>query len=80
MLCRSCAIWPAATRHFQWISWVLALTPLRVIQGHAPWWVREWALEWVGHYQHELLCGGKVDLNLATPLSRQVTGQFAFVD
>ena len=30
---------------------VIGLNPLGVIQGEAPPWVREWALDWVGHYQ-----------------------------
>jgi hypothetical protein len=34
---------------------VIGLNPLRVIQGEAPSWVREWALDWVRHYQSELL-------------------------
>ena len=33
---------------------VIGLNPLRVIQGEAPPWVREWALDWVGHYQSRL--------------------------
>ncbi len=30
---------------------VIALNPLRAIQGDVPPWVREWALEWVKHHQ-----------------------------
>lgn len=30
---------------------VIGLNPLRVIQGEAPSWVRECALDWVGRYR-----------------------------
>lgn len=59
---------------------VIGLNPLRVIQGDAPSWVREWALDWVGHHQHELLFARKIDLNLATPISRQVADHAVFAD
>ena len=59
---------------------VIGLNPLRVIQGDAPSWVRGWALEWVGHHQHDLLFARKIDLNLATPISRQAAGQLIFAD
>ncbi len=34
---------------------VVGLNPLRVIQGDAPSWVLERALEWVGRHQREML-------------------------
>jgi len=34
---------------------VIGLNPLRVIQGDAPSWVREWALEWLGRRQRKML-------------------------
>ena len=59
---------------------VIGLNPLRVIQGEAPSWVRERALEWVGHHRHKLLSDRDIDLDLATPVSSQVTGHSGFVD
>ena len=54
---------------------VIGLNPLRVIQGDAPPWVREWALEWVGHHQRGMLPARKIDRNLQTPASLQEAGQ-----
>ncbi len=34
---------------------VIGLNPLRVIQGEAPSWVRDWALDWVGHHKRDIL-------------------------
>jgi hypothetical protein len=59
---------------------VIALNPLRVIQGDAPPWVQDWALWWVKHHQSELLSTRKIDLNLATPITRQAAGQLVFAD
>lgn len=59
---------------------VIALNPMRVIQGEAPAWVQDWALHWVTYHQHELLSAQNVDLNLATPISRQLAGQLALAD
>ncbi len=59
---------------------VIGLSPLRVIQGEAPSWVRDWALAWVGEHQRELLLGRQVDPNLATPFARQVAGQLVAHD
>jgi hypothetical protein len=56
---------------------VIGLNPVRVIQGDAPSWVREWALQWVGHHQREMLVARKIDPNLAMPISRQVAGRLA---
>ena len=53
---------------------VIGLNPLRVIQGEAPAWVREWALEWVARRQREMLLPRKIDLSLTTPVSRQMAG------
>jgi hypothetical protein len=50
---------------------VIGLNPLRVIQGEAPPWVREWSLDWVGHYQSDLLSGRTIDRNVVTPIPRQ---------
>jgi len=59
---------------------VIGLNPLRVIQGEAPSWVREWSLDWVGQHQRELLSARKFDANLATPLSRQAARCLVFAD
>ena len=59
---------------------VIALNPLRVIQGEAPSWVRDWALDWVGHHQSELLFARNIDLSLAMPISRQAAAQLVFAD
>ena len=59
---------------------VIALNLLRVIQGEAPPWVREWALDWVGHYQSRSLSARTIDLNVATPVSRQAAGHLVFAN
>ena len=59
---------------------VIGLNPLRVIQGEAPPWVREWALDWVGRYQSRSLSARTIDLNVATPISRQVAGHIVLAD
>ena len=59
---------------------VLGLKPLRVIQGDAPSWVREWVLQWVGQRENELLAAHRIDLNLATPIARQAATQLVFAD
>ena len=59
---------------------VIGLNPLRVIQGEAPSWVREWSLDWVGQHQRELLAARKFDVNLATPISRQAARCLVFAD
>jgi hypothetical protein len=59
---------------------VIGLNPLRVIQGEAPPWVREWALDWVRHHQNKLRSAWPIDLNVATPISRQAAGHLAFAD
>lgn len=59
---------------------VIGLNPMRVIQGEAPAWVRDWALHWITHHQREMLSARKVDLNLAIPISRQMTCQLARAD
>ncbi|MCX6930174.1 MAG: DUF4160 domain-containing protein [Verrucomicrobia bacterium] len=59
---------------------VVGLDPPRVIQGDAPPWVQEWVLWWVGHHQTELLTSRKIDMNLATPISRQAADQLVFAD
>jgi hypothetical protein len=46
---------------------VIGVNPLRVIQGEAPPWVREWALAWVRHYQSAPLSSPRIELSLATP-------------
>ncbi len=57
---------------------VIGLNPLRVIQGEAPSWVRERALEWVGHHKHELLSAREIDLDLAAPVSSPTAGAPGF--
>ncbi|MEI6779685.1 MAG: DUF4160 domain-containing protein [Verrucomicrobiota bacterium] len=42
---------------------VIGLNPLRVIQGEAPPWVRDWALDWVEQYQGKLLSARTIGLN-----------------
>jgi hypothetical protein len=59
---------------------VIGLNPLRVIQGEAPPWVREWALDWVRHYQSKLPSGRRIDLDVATPISPQAAGHLVFAD
>jgi hypothetical protein len=59
---------------------VIGLNPLRVIQGEAPPWVREWALDWVGRYQSDLRAGRTTVENVATPTSRQAAGNLAFAE
>jgi len=59
---------------------VIGLTPLRVIQGDAPSWVRDWALWWVRWHQNELGPSRKINLKLATPLARQAAGCLVFAD
>jgi hypothetical protein len=59
---------------------VIGLNPLRVIQGEAPPWVREWALDWVGHYQSKLLSGRTIDLNMTTPIPRLAAGHLVFAE
>jgi len=59
---------------------VIGLNPLRVIQGEAPPWVREWALDWVGHYQGRSLSARTIDLNVATPISRQAEGHLILAE
>ncbi len=53
---------------------VIGVNPLRVIQGEAPAWVRQWALDWVRQHQRRLLSEWKVDLSLGTPISGQASG------
>jgi hypothetical protein len=59
---------------------VIGLNPLRVIQGEAPPWAREWALDWVGHYQSRSRSVRTIDLNMATPISRQAAGHLVLAD
>ena len=59
---------------------VIGLNPLRVIQGEAPPWVREWALDWVGHYQSRSLSARTIDLNMATPIPCQAAGHLVLAD
>ena len=69
-------------RHFHAIygdsELVIGLDPMRVIQGDVPVWVQAWALEWVKAHQSEFLPASKLDVNLATPFSRQAAGHLAF--
>lgn len=51
---------------------VIGLNPLRVIQGEAPPWVR--------HHQNKLRSAWTIDLNVATPISRQAAGHLVFAD
>jgi hypothetical protein len=59
---------------------VIGLNPLRVIQGEAPSWVREWALDWVEHYQSRPFSARTIGLNVATPISRQAAEHLVFAD
>ena len=59
---------------------VIALNPLRVIQGDVPPWVREWALEWVKHHQNDWFSARKVDAHPAVPFSGQAAGHFVFAE
>ena len=68
-------------RHFHAIygdsEVVIGLNPMRVIQGDVPAWVRAWALEWVKSHHSDYLPASTLDLNLATPFSRQAAGRLA---
>ena len=59
---------------------VIGLNPLRVIQGAAPAWVREWALNWVRHYQSELLSARTIELSQVMPASRRAPVELVFAD
>ncbi len=59
---------------------VIALNPLRVIQGDVPPWVQEWALEWVKHHQNDWFSGQKVDAPPAVPFSAQAAGHLVFAE
>jgi Domain of unknown function (DUF4160) len=59
---------------------VIGLNPLRVIQGEAPPWVRDWALDWVGHYQRELRSAQTINVDLARPISRQAAARLAVAE
>ncbi len=59
---------------------VIGLNPTRIIQGDVPPWVREWVLEWVELHQREVVSTWKLDLRLATPISRQAAGHLTFAD
>ncbi len=59
---------------------VIGLNPLRVIQGEAPQWVREWALDWVRHYQSELLSGRTNDLDVVQRIPPQAAGHLVCPD
>ncbi len=51
---------------------VIAQDPLRVIQGDAPDWVREWVLDWVRQHQHDFIAPWKLDRSQSIPISRQI--------
>ncbi len=57
---------------------IIGLKPLRVIQGEAPAWVRDWAVDWARRHQRELLAEWAIDLNLGVPISRQASGHLSF--
>jgi hypothetical protein len=59
---------------------VIGLAPLRVIQGDAPVWVRDWVLWWVEHHPRELLLGRKTDRASALTRSGQVPGQLVLAE
>ena len=59
---------------------VIGLHPMRVIQGEAPAWVRDWALNWVRRHQHRVLSASQTNSHLAAPASRQFSRQLAFAD
>ncbi len=59
---------------------VIGLNPLRVIQGEAPPWVRQWALDWVGHYQGKPRSARSGRLNAATPVSPEAAGNLILAD
>ena len=59
---------------------VIALNPPRILQGDSPPWVRQWALNWVRCHQGRLLSAWNLDLNLATPFSRQAAAHLAFAN
>jgi hypothetical protein len=59
---------------------VIGFNPMRVIQSDVPAWVQDWVLWWVQHHQDEVLSTRKIDLDLATPISRQAAAQLGFAD
>jgi len=59
---------------------VIGLNPLRVIQGDAPPWVREWALDWVKQHHSELLSVRRINPNAAPHIPCQTAGLVAFAD
>ncbi len=52
---------------------VVGLSPLRVIQGDVPPWVRDWTLQWVRQHQDELLPIWNFDRPLPVAFARQST-------
>jgi hypothetical protein len=56
---------------------VIGLAPMRIIQGDAPAWVQDWALNWVRRHQHEVLSGMDIDPALAAPIARHEQLAFA---
>jgi hypothetical protein len=50
---------------------------MRIIQGDAPAWVQDWALNWVRRHQHEVLSGMDIDPALAAPIARHEQLAFA---
>jgi len=59
---------------------VIGLNPVRVIQGEAPPWVREWALAWVGQAHRGLLSSPTAVPNAATPIPRHGSAPIAFAE
>ncbi len=59
---------------------VIGLAPLRVIQGDAPLWVRDWVLWWVEHHQHDLLASRRGGGKLANLVPPQAGDQVALAE
>ena len=50
---------------------VIALHPLRVVQGEAPPWVQQWALEWVKRHQNDWFSGRQTEAPPQVQISRE---------
>jgi hypothetical protein len=50
---------------------VIGLKPVRLIQGEAPQWVREWSMNWARTHEQELVPAWPFDRISPVPLARQ---------
>ncbi len=59
---------------------VIGLNPVRVIEGEAPDWVRECALDWVTRHQSEFSLGRRIEASFQTPVSGQTAVRLSFAE